>query len=564
MRKIVSNQGPGGVLNASLKEELVARKQEIIEFLRTAQEESPAATRILTYPRGGPLPLSYSQERLWFLDQLEPGNASYNMPGAIRLKGKLDLVCLQQTLDEILARHEILRANFETRNDQPVQILAAIQPLPLKIIDLSGLSVEVQTTEARRLTEEEAKRPFDLSKDLLVRTTLLKLSANDHIFLLTIHHIVSDGTSIRIFANEFTKLYTAFVNGQPDPLPPLPVQYADFAQWQREWLEGERLQQQLNYWKHQLSGELPQLELLLDKPRPIIPSHQSGQVHLEVSAPLAASLRSLSQQEDATLFMILLAAFKLLLQRYTGLEDIIVGSPIAGRNQAEVENLIGFFINTLVLRTDLSGNPSFRELLQRVKRTALDAYTHQDIPFEKLLIELHPERNLSRTPIFQVFFNMLNLESEGQQLPGLTAEVIQNSEIGAKFDLTLYLSERNKTIHLNLVYNADLFHAERMKELLAQYEFLLEQVVGNPDQNIASYSLLTDQAKNILPNPSQELHSSWQNAVSETFSQQAQRLPEKIALSDAHGSWTYQQLDATSQSTRQLSAGSMASIPRMW
>ena len=410
---------PEGVLTTSLKEELIARKQEIIDFLRTVQEDSPATTRILPYPRGGPLPLSYSQERLWFLDQLEPGNASYNMPGAIRLKGKLDLVCLQQTLDAILARHEVLRANFETHNDQPVQIIAPVQPLPLKIIDLSELPVVMQTRESRRLTEEEARRPFDLSKDLLVRATLLKLSADEHIFLLTIHHIVSDGTSIRIFANEFARLYSAFVSGQPNPLPPLSIQYADFAQWQRQWLDGERLQQQLDYWKQQLGGELPQLELLLDKPRPLAPSHQSGQEHLELPAPLASSLRSLSQKEDATLFMVLLAAFKLLLQRYTGLEDIIVGSPIAGRNQAEVENLIGFFINTLVLRTDLSGNPGFRELLRRVKRTALGAYTHQDVPFEKLLIELHPERNLSRTPLFQIFFNMLSLESSGEQLPGL-------------------------------------------------------------------------------------------------------------------------------------------------
>ncbi len=536
-----------GVVSATLKEEIANRKEEILDFLKTAKiEDQTISSLIPTYERNGALRLSFSQERLWLMEQLSPGNYAYNIPGAIRLKGALNLTCLEQALNEILARHEVLRANFDVVDDQPVQIIAPPQLFPLKVINLSQLPPVEQTVEARRLTEEEAKQPFDLSKDLLVRATLLKLDEGDHVFLLTIHHIVSDGWSRRIFTHEFVTLYQAFLEGKPNPLPPLPVQYTDFARWQREWLQGKTLESQLAYWKQQLGGDLPQLELLLDKPRPPVQSLNSAQAIFHLPSSLIQSLKILSQEENATLFMTLLAAFKLLLQRFTGLEDIIVGSPIAGRNRAEVENLIGCFINTLVLRTDLSGNPSFRELIQRVRKTAMDAYTHQDIPFEKLLVELHPERNLSHTPLFQVFFNMLNLEGGQVEMPGLSVEILDPSDIGSKFDLTLYLIEKGQAIDLNLVYNTDLFTSDRIEELLAQYELLLEQVMVHPDQKIADYSLLTNRATTLLPNPTQELPSTWKGAIPDIFTQQAIRLPEQIALLDTLGSWTYQQLDSLS------------------
>ena len=413
------------------------------------------------------------------------------MPGAIRLKGVLNLVCLQQALDAILSRHEILRTNFSMVDNQPVQIIAPPRPLPLTLIDLSDLPAKEQSAEAKRLAEEEAQRPFDLRNDLLVRASLLKVNTEEHIFLLTMHHIVSDGWSIRVFSREFAALYKAFVDGKPNPLSPLPIQYADFASWQREWLQGERLDTQLAYWKRQLGGELPQLENLLDKPRPPVQTHQSGRANLELSDGLSQALRQLSQQEDATLFMVLLAAFKLLLHRHTGLEDIIVGSPIAGRSRGETENLIGFFLNTLVLRTDLSGNPSFRELIQRVKRVAMDAYSHQDIPFEKLLVELQPERDLSRTPLFQIFFNMLNLE-DNQQVPGLTIEILDLHEIGSKFDLTFYVHNWNGVLKLRLVYNKDLFSDSSMTALLAQYKHILEQIAVDADQSISTMPLMPD------------------------------------------------------------------------
>ncbi len=538
---------PKGVISASLKEEIAERKEEILAFLKTAKvEQQTTPSLIPRSEREGVLPLSFSQERLWLLEQLSPGNYAYNMPGAIRLRGELNLVCLEQALDEILTRHEVLRTTFKTLDNQPVQVITHPKSLPVKIIDLSELSVEDQTREAKRLTEEEARSSFDLSKDLLIRATLLKLNSEDHIFLLTMHHIVSDGWSRGIFTREFVTLYQAFLEGKPSPLAPLPIQYTDFARWQRDWLQGETLESQLSYWKQQMAGELPQSELLLDKPRPVVHSQHSARKTKNLSVALCQALRQLSQEEGATLFMTLLAAFKLLLQRYTGLKDIIVGSPIAGRNRSEVENLIGFFINTLVLRTDLAGNPSFRELIGRVKRTAMDAYAHQDIPFEKLLIELHPERNQSRTPLFQVFFNMLNLEEGRADLPGLTVDVFETPDIGSKFDFTLYLIAKDQAIDLELVYNTDLFFEERIEELLAQYELLLMQVVADPEQRIGDYSLLTNQAKSFIPDPTRNLVSSWQDGVQSIFAGQASRVPDQIALLDNYDAWTYQKLDTLS------------------
>jgi hypothetical protein len=303
---------------------------------------------------------------------------------------------MQQALNEILARHESLRTNFELVGEDPVQVILPPQALPVSFIDLRQLPAEEQFPEARSLCDEEARRPFDLGKDLLIRVTLLKLSENDHIFMVTFHHIVSDGWSRAVFISEFAALYDAFLTGQPNPLSPLPIQYADFAQWQREWLQGERLQSQLAYWKEKLSGEIPQLEALLEKPRPAVSSHQAGSERLMLPPTIGQALRHIGQQADATLFMVLLAAFNVLLYRLTGHPDILIGSPIAGRNHGELENLIGFFLNTLVLRTDLSDDSNFREILLRVRKTAMDAYTHQDIPFEQLLIELHPERSRRR------------------------------------------------------------------------------------------------------------------------------------------------------------------------
>ena len=362
------------------------------------------------------------------------------------------------------------------------------------------------------------------------------------------HHVVSDGWSIAIFNKEIGLLYHSFSTGQPSPLPELPIQYADFAHWQRQWLQGEVLEAQLSYWKKQLAGAPPSLELPTDRPRPAVQTFHGARQSLVLPKSLTEALKGLSRREGVTLFMTLLAAFKVLLCRYTGQEDIVVGTPIAGRNRAEIEPLIGFFINTLVLRTDLSGDPSFRELLRRVREVALGAYDHQELPFEKLVEELQPERDLSRTPLFQVFFNMLNLESPESHRPelnGLTAEPLL-LERDSKFDLTFYARERDEEIHLTLVYNADLFCQDRMVETQEQFKHLLSQIAENPDKKIAQLSLITRRAEAVLPNPAQELRTEWLGAIHTRFSQQAKRFPEHIAVLSERDAWSYEELESRS------------------
>jgi amino acid adenylation domain-containing protein len=488
-------------------------------------------------------PLSFSQQRLWILDKMGPGNAAYNLPMAIRFRGTLHVTALEKCINEIVHRHETLRTSFTVVDGNPMQVVHPPLQLPLRVVDLSSWPAAEIELEALNLISEESQRAFDLEHAPLLRTTLLKLSETEHIFLILVHHIVSDAWSMVVFMRELETLYRGFCNGESPQLPPLSIQYADFAQWQLHWVESGGIEAQLAYWREQLGGELPQLDILLNRPRPATPSNRSKHINLKLPVALSKALNELSHAEQATLFMTMLAAFKLLLQRCTGLDDIIVGTPIAGRNRAEVENLIGFFINTLVLRTNLSGSPTFRELIQRVKKIALDAYTHQDVPFEALLVELHPERDLNRTPLFQVFFNMINLDEQKTELPGLVMEGFDMPDIGSKFDLTMYLTERVNQIELTLVYNKDLFYPERMTELLAQYEILLLQIVANPNQTINQFDLETERAKVSLPDPQVNLPQDWDEPTHYMFMKQAKRAPNNIALVDKFDSWTYQELD---------------------
>ncbi|HET9913457.1 MAG TPA: amino acid adenylation domain-containing protein [Anaerolineales bacterium] len=492
------------------------------------------------------LPLSFSQQRLWFLDQLEPGNTAYNIPVAIRLIGVLDPAALEQSLTEIIQRHESLRTTFSTVDDLPVQVINPPVQLALPVIDLQTFSAEGQGAEVQRLISNEALEPFDLARGPLIRTSLLKLKEEEYIFLVTMHHIVSDAWSIGVFIQELKVLYEAFSSGKTSPLPEMPIQYADFAQWQQELLQGEVLEQQLAYWKKQLAPPLPVLDLPTDHPRPKIQTFNGAQQSSTLPESFSQRLRELSRQEGCTTFMVLLAAFNVLLARLTGQSDVIVGSPIAGRNREELENLIGFFINTVVLRTNLDGNPSFRELLKHVREVALEAYANQDIPFEKLLEELQPERDLSRTPIFQVFFNMLNFNVDSIDFSGLKGESVSRPDAESKFDLTFYISERDKQIQLVFVYNTDLFSQERMAEMLSQYSHLLTQIVADPDRKINHFSLITDQAKDILPDPAQALTSSAYEPVHSAFARQAMRVPDNIALIDQSGTWTYRELNTRS------------------
>ncbi|MGB7440888.1 MAG: amino acid adenylation domain-containing protein [Coleofasciculaceae cyanobacterium] len=538
---------PEGKLIPSLRTELADRKAEILEFLRNANRtNSSTSLPLQTFPRTQDLALSSAQQRLWFLDQLEPSSSAYNMPYAYRFKGQLNVIALEQSLREIVQRHEVLRTTFATINGQPIQVIATDLNLTRPVVDLLDLPENEREAEEWRRATEQAQRPFDLAHGPLLRLELLRIATEEHLLVVNMHHIISDGWSIGVFEQELAALYQAFCQGKPSPLPELPIQYADFAQWQQQWLQSEEFESQLDYWKQQLGGSLPVLELPTDRPRPPVPTDRGEQQSLLLPKNLSEALKALSRQERVTLAMTLLATFKVLLYRYTGQEDILVGSPIAGRNRAELEGLIGFFISTLVLRTNLSGNISFRELLGRVREVTLGAYANQDVPFEKLVEELQPERDLSRNPIFQVWFNMLNLEDKKLELPELKVEAVSIIEERSKFDLTLYVQEQKEGIQLKLVYKADLFETERMAEMLAQFQHLLMQIVEDPEARITEFSLVTTKAKVILPNPTQIIDCQWEGAVHTRFTQQAQRIPDKVAVVDAHESWSYAQLDARS------------------
>ena len=489
-------------------------------------------------------PVSFAQQRLWFLDQLLPGDPTYNIFTAVRLKGRLDVAALKSALGEVVHRHESLRTTFAEAEGQTVQVVTSDASVDLPVIRLDHLDPNDRDYECERMSELESQTPFDLSQLPLLRTKLLRMSEEEHVFFLTMHHIISDGWSIGVLVRELAAFYDAQVTGRSIKLPELPIQYADYASWQRETLQGDALESQLSYWKQQLAGVTAGPELPGDRPRPPVRTFESASQSIVLSEELSDSLRTLSRRHSVTLFMTLLTVFKILFHRFTQQEDIVIGSPIAGRNRAETKELIGFFLNTLVLRTNVGGNPTFRELLERVKATTTGAYAHDDLPFEKLLEELQPERDLSRTPLFQVFFNMLNLPDGEIELPDLTVELLPPRDVGAKFDATIYVRELNRRLAIELVYNADLFTGERMKHTLAQFEGVLSQVVENPDKNIVDYSLVTAASQEILPDPTKTLSSKWEGSVHAIFSRQARHAPERAAIIAGGEVWTHGELES--------------------
>ncbi|MFL6291918.1 MAG: amino acid adenylation domain-containing protein [Thermoanaerobaculia bacterium] len=522
----------------------------VLRMKKKRAAEGPAGkpAGVIRRAGSGPAPLSFGQQRLWLLDRLEPGSTAYNMPSPIRLRGVLDRTALERALDEIVRRHESLRTIFSyqraDREDEPVQVIVPPGSFRVPLADLSGLPGEVRAVEERRLLIED-KRPFDLELGPLFRAALVRLAAEEHLLLLDMHHIVSDGWSFGVLYRELAALYSAFLEGGPSPLPELPVQYADFSIWQREWLQGPVLEEQLSYWRERLADIPPVLEMPVDRLRPAVQSHRGNNTVLVLPAALTARLRELSLQEGTSPFMTLLAAFQLLLSRLSGQDDVVVGSPSAGRSRVDVEGLIGLFLNTLVLRTGLAGEPTFRELLGRVKETVLGAYRYQAIPFERLLEELQPERQLSRTPIFQVLFNFVSLSDLSLELPGLRVEAVRLREPESKFDFTLYVNELADSFQCNLVYNADLFDKERMAEMLRQLQSLLEQASTDPERRIGGLSLVTPVSAALLPDPTQALGGEWRGAVHEALSRGAARHPQRTAVSDARGtSWSYAELQS--------------------
>jgi amino acid adenylation domain-containing protein len=520
----------------------IAELAELVDQELKAGSQLPLPP-IVPVARDGQLPLSFPQERLWFLEQLEPGGAVYNLHAALRLKGMLDLAALEQSLNEIIRRHESLRTVFAVSESKPVQLIAPALTITLPLIDVTANFDSER--EALQLAAEEGQRPFDLSSGPLLRVLAIRIDAEDHLVVLTMHHAISDGWSMGILLREVRALYTAFCEHKPSPLAELPIQYADYASWQRKCLAGEWLESQLEYWRKQLAGAPPVLDLPADKPRAAVQNFAGATETMVLGQDLSRRLRRLSQEQGATLFMTLLAAFKVLLSRYTGHHDIVVGTPIANRNRLETEALIGFFINSLTLRTDLSGNPTFTELLRRLYEVTLSAYAHQDVPLEKLIQDLQPERDLSRTPLFQVYFNMLNFPLGDLQLPGLTSELLSFPEAWSKFDLTVYV-EDEESIRFKLVYNANLFEQPRMVEMLAQFKHLLLQIVEQPKSQIGSFTLITPAAEKHLPNAKKELSAKWEGAVHSLFSRNARRFPNKPAVIDKQGAVTYQELESRS------------------
>jgi amino acid adenylation domain-containing protein len=553
-------KAPNDTLTPRLKSALADRKAEIITFLHAGDQSiGSTGSQIPTDDRTQDMPLSFSQQRLWFLDQIEPNSSSYNIPEAVQLTGSLNIPALQKALDAIVAQHEVIRTTYVTINGHPIQVINPPSPVALEIIDLQQVHATEQQVQVQAYLHQASRKPFNLATDLMLRCCLLQLAPNQQIFLATMHHIASDAWSMGLFWQQLGQVYNALIQHQPNPLAPLPIQYADYAVWQREWLSSEILAQQLDYWKQQLVNVNPVLELPTDYPRPATQTYAGAITSIDLSPQLTTDIKALCRQEGTTLFMTLIAAFQLLMSRHSGQEDFIIASPIAGRNRTEVEGSIGFFINTLLLDADLSGNPTFKDLLGRVRKVALGAYSHQDVPFEKIIEELNPRRDLSRNPLFQVFFNMLNTEDINLDLIGLTTAPVTIAEANSKFDVTLYAKESDSKIHFDLAYNTDLFASARMQEMLDQFEHLLCQIVAHPDRQIQSYSLVTPAAQAILPDARVALPQPIYPPITATILDWATRTPTQPAIIQADQTWTYQELVVAAQTiARSLQSAQLA------
>ena len=519
------------------REKLSAAKRALLEK-RLGGQEAEKQT-IPRRPVRSHAPLSFAQQRLWFLHQLEPDSIAYNMPTALRLTGRLNPDALEWGVNEIIRRHEVLRTTFRLIDNQPVQIIAEQLTIEMPVVD-------VQTEhDVMRLATEEAQRPFDLENGPLVRARLLRLNADEWVLIFTTHHIISDGWSMGVLVNEMAALYKSYIEEQPSTLPELPVQYADFSEWQREWLTQGNLERQLQYWKQQLGGELPVLELPTDRVRPPRQSFRGAVRRFSLPEELSASIKNLGREEGATLFMTLLAAFQSLLHRYTNQTDILIGTGIANRNRAELESLIGFFVNTLVLRTDFAGRPTFRELLQHLRDLTLAAYAHQDLPFEKLVEELQPARDLSRNPIFQVSFALQNAPMQELELPGLVLRTQEFETLTTRFDLECHMWDVDGGLQGFLFYSTDLFDEATIERLIEHYRKLLEAVVANPDQRISELEFLTeDERRKLLFEWNDTQHPITRDiCVHQVFETHAAKTPDALAVEFAGERLTYAELN---------------------
>ena len=521
-------------------------KRALLELkLQQGRGRTAAQMTIPRRAQRGLAPLSFAQQPLWVLDQLEPESFAYNERSAVRLDGPLDIGALRSALSAIVERHEVLRTTYGlTDEGEPVQQIGAAVNIDLPVIDISEIAESQRDDAVQRIAAELRERSFDLRNDLPLRLTLVKLSANSHVLVEVKHHIASDGWSSGIFSRELAAIYSALSQGRPNPLGELPVQYADYSLWQREWLQGEVLDRQLAYWKEQLK-DIPVLELPMDGRRDGSLNRAGAKLSVTLSKSLADRLKALSRQEGATLFMTLLTAFHVLLHRYTGQDDIAVGSPIAGRTRSETEGLIGFFVNTLVLRSKLSGNPTFKELLAQVRETALQAYEHQDVPFEKLVEELKPERDQNHTPFFQVMFALQNVPRGNLEMAGLQATSVEVASSGAKFDIFAAFIERDGEMTLRVEYSTELFAAASIERMLGHFQTLLEGIVAKPERSIDTYPILSEAENQRLLTDRNDTQRDYPDGrcIHELFEACVNQSPEAVALVFENKSWSYQKLN---------------------
>jgi non-ribosomal peptide synthetase component F/acyl carrier protein len=518
----------------------IAELDKEINRLTKNQLKSPISS-IQPISRSSDLPLSFAQQRQWFLSLFDQNNPFDNIPIAIELKGTLNVNIIKQTFSEVIRRHEVLRTAFQTLDGKPKLVISERSELQLPIIDLSQLNETQQKSQTHQFLLTESLQYFDLNVSPLLRTNLLRLNDKEHLLILTIHHIISDGWSMSLLLHEISTLYQAFCNQKPSPLEELPIQYVDFANWQRQWLQDEVLENQLSYWRQQLQNAPTLSELPTDRIRPSVQTFQGASYTFKISQQQLEGLKIFSQQSGSTLFITLLTAFYTLIHRYTGNEDIIIGSPIANRNRAEIEKLICFFVNTLALRVNLSGNPSFEELLQRVRQVSLDAYAHQDIPFEQLLEQLNIPRSLSYTPLFQIMFVLQNSPIKAIEISDLSWNPIDIPRKTAKFDLTLSITETDEQLIGSLEYNTDLFKPQTISRLAEHFQNLLEAIIANPEQNISEFNLLNqDEEKLVIVKWNQtQTNYPREACIHQLFEQQVKQYPDAIALTYNEQQITY-------------------------
>ncbi|MEO0539232.1 MAG: amino acid adenylation domain-containing protein [Cyanobacteria bacterium P01_A01_bin.105] len=520
--------GPDELLTAELSAQLKARKPEIIDFLKQVQPTA-TAPEIIAAERGSQAPLSFAQQRLWFLSQMQPDLAVYNLSMAIQVEGFLDVVAFTQSLNEIVRRHEVLRTRFILDAGQPVQVIDEPTPISIQQIDLQGAADPEE--QVKQAAIAAAQTPFDLSKDQLFRVSLLRLSETQAVVLFTLHHIIADAWSLDILVQELGTLYRAALMGQQATLPALPIQYADFALWQRDWLQGEQLEQQIGFWREQLDVNASVLQLPTDFPRARVQTYSGAVEQFSLSKTLSQRITALAQGQSATVFMTLLAAFKVLLYRYTGQTDVVVGTPIANRHRAEVEGMMGLLVNVLVLRSHLSPQATFNDLLNQVKATTLAAYDHQDLPFEKLVEVLQPERDLSHSPLFQVKFRLENAPQDTLSLPGLTLKRLPQAVTTAKLDLSVDLYETADGIVGGFEYNSDLFKPETIQRMVAHFQALLSALATTPDRPIGELAMLTETEQQQLKtwNSTDKAYRD-QSCFHYLFEEQVAQTPDSVAL----------------------------------